>query len=263
MRVPRCLLLPFEYRVVLWAMVVQSLRDRLAGSVFGVLFLAVYPLIFLGVYSLVFIHVLKVRVPNLDPESYAVAIFCGLVPFLAFAEAFAAGTGSTVSNASLVRNVVFPYELAPLKDVLTSHIALSVGMAMILLAAIWRGGPAPSQLLLPVLYALQVVFTVGLVWITSTVNVFFRDMSKIVPIVVLFLMMISPIGYTKDMVSPDLQTWLSLNPLAWFIFAYRDLLLDGRVPWASLAGIGGASAVVYLFGYFVMSRLRPLVYDYV
>jgi lipopolysaccharide transport system permease protein len=263
MRVPRPLALPVQYRTVLWAMVVQSLRDRLAGSVFGVLFLVVYPLIFLGVYSLVFIHILKVRVPNLDPEAYAVAIFCGLVPFLAFAEAFAAGTASTVSNAGLVRNMVFPYELAPLKDVLTSHIALSVGMAMIFAAALVKGGFAPTQLLLPVVYALQIVFTVGLVWITSTVNVFFRDMSKLVPIVVLFLMMVSPIGYTEDMVSPDLRAWLSLNPLAWFIFAYRDLLLDHQVPWGSLAGIAAASTALYLFGYAVMSRLRPIVYDYV
>src|SRR5689334_8807862 len=140
----------FRHRVILYAMVVQSLRDRVAGSIFGFLFVVLYPLIFLLVYSTVFIFVLRVRIPDMTSGMYTIVIFCGLVPFLAFSEAFSVGTASTVGNASLVRNIIFPYQLLPAKDTITSYCAMGSGFVMLLGAAIWTYGFSMTQLLLPV-----------------------------------------------------------------------------------------------------------------
>jgi lipopolysaccharide transport system permease protein len=253
----------YRYRIMLWAMILQGIRERISGSIFGFVFLIIYPLLFLGVYSVVFIAVLKVRVPEFSPETYSILIFCGLVPFLAFSEAFSIGTGSAVNNAGLIRNIIFPYELLPLKDVLTSYVSMVIGMALIFAAAVATSGFSPVQLLLPLLYFVQIIFTAGLVWITATLNVFFRDISKMMPIVLLLLMMLSPIGYTEAMVPPGLTRWLALNPLASFIFAYRKILVEHVIPYSSLLKLSALSVFLFWFGYFLMSRMRPLVSDYV
>ncbi len=224
--VARPLVMIFRYRVILFAMIGRSLRERTSGSAFGFVFLLLYPLLFLGVYTVVFIAILKIRIPEFSPELYSTTIFCGLVPFLAFSEAFSIGTASAVTNAALIRNIIFPYELLPLKDVAASYLAMSVGMLLIWAAAILTSGFAATQLMLPFVYLIQMAFTAGLVWITATINVFFRDLSKMMPIILLFLMMLSPIGYTEAMVPGGLSHWLSLNPLAAFIFTYRHILLD-------------------------------------
>lgn len=260
---PESLFILYRYRGILEAMVVQSLRDRVAGSVFGFLFIAIYPLIFLGVYSAVFIFILQVRIPNMSAGTYSIVIFCGLVPFLAFAEAFSTGTASVAGNAGLVRNIMFPYQLLPAKDVLTSYCGIAAGFGMVLIAAIWNSGFHPAQLLMPVIFLLQIMFTIGVVWITSTINVFFRDIQKIMPIITLFLMMISPIAYTKEMLPPQLGPILALNPLSAFIYTYRDLLLFHRVPLTDLISIVILTPLIYALGYSLTKRLRPLVFDYV
>lgn len=253
----------YRHREILFAMVVQSIRDRIAGSVFGILFLVIYPLIFLGVYSTVFIHILQVRVPGMSAGAYTIVIFCGLVPFLAFAEAFSLGTSSVVSNANLVRNILFPYQLLPAKDVIASYASMLSGFAMLVAASIWEAGFSPFQLLLPIVLIFQILFTIGLVWITSVINVFLRDFQKIMPIITLFLLMVSPIAYTKEMLSPELAVVLSFNPVSFFIYAYRDILLNGLVPWTELGLIGLSTMVSLGLGYFITRRLRPLVFDFV
>jgi lipopolysaccharide transport system permease protein len=260
---PESVFVLYRYRGVLRAMVTQALRDRVAGSVFGFLFIAIYPLIFLAVYSAVFIFILQVRVPDMSAGMYSIVIFCGLVPFLAFAEAFSSGTSSVTSNAGLVRNIMFPYQLLPAKDVLTSYLAMAAGFIMVLVAAIWSSGPHPTQLLLPVIFSSQVIFTIGLVWITSTVSVFFRDIQKLMPIITLFLMMISPIAYTREMLPPQLAPILSANPLSAFIYAYRDVLLFHKIPGNEIIIIMIITPAIYILGYTLTKRLRPLVFDYV
>jgi lipopolysaccharide transport system permease protein len=261
--VARPISMMIRYRVILWAMVGRSLRERVSGSVFGFVFLLLYPLLFLGVYSVVFIAILKIRIPEFSPESYSTMIFCGLVPFLAFSEAFSLGTASAVTNAALIRNIVFPYELIPLKDVAASYLAMSVGMLLIWAAAIATSGFAATQLLLPVIYMMQAAFTAGLVWVTATVNVFFRDLSKIMPIILLLLMVLSPIGYTESMVPSGLLPWLSLNPLAAFIFTYRHILIDHVIPYDTIARLLAATVLLFCFGFLFMHRLRPMVADHV
>lgn len=250
-------------RQVTAALVRQSLRDRVAASAFGFFFLAVYPLLFLGVYSFVFVHVLQVRVPDLSPEGYTLAIFCGLVPFLAFAEALTVGSGSIVGNATLVRNLMFPYEILPVRDVVASYVAMAPGFVMVLVAAVWDRGFHLSQLLVPLVVILQIMFSIGLAWLLATLNVFMRDIQKLLPIVVLMLMMISPIAYTRDMLPAGLATLALFNPLAGFIFLYRDMLFEGTVPLLTLLVMSVVSLAVFFLGFYVIRRLRPLVFDFV
>lgn len=254
---------PYLNRIVLAAMLRQGIRERTAGSALGFAFIIAYPLLFLLIYYFVFVFILQVRVQALSAQTYTIAIFCGLVPFLAFADALSAGTASIVGNASLLRSAAFPYQLLPLKEVLVAHYAMGFGMLGLIVAAILDRGPALTMLLVVPVYALQIVMIAGIVWVFAIGNVFFRDLSKMLSIAILFVMMISPIGFTEEMVPPAMRPWLALNPVSHFIFIYRDLLLDHVVNWARIGLATAFSLAVYLFGFFVVTRLRPLVSDYV
>jgi lipopolysaccharide transport system permease protein len=253
----------YRYRRILGAAVQQGLRDRWVGSTFGIIWLAIYPLLFLAMYAAVFVHVLQVRVPNLRTEDYVLAIFCGLIPFLAFTEGFSTATTSITSNASLVRNTLFPIELIPLREVIVGHVSMGLGIAMLWIAAIIYTGLQWSQLLVPVILVVQIILTAGFAWIAATLNVFFRDIGKLVPILTLFLMLISPIAYTPDMVPEGLRPWLGLNPLAALIDLYRAVLLEGRVPLAELGEMTVLSLLVALAGYFFLIRLKSMFSDHV
>ena len=97
----------------------NEIKTRYAGSVLGLAWLVLYPLLFLGVYSL-FIYILvgvRQGAQGFSAASEQVLlIFCGLIPFFGFAEALSGGVVSVTSNASLLKNTLFPIELAPPKS---------------------------------------------------------------------------------------------------------------------------------------------------
>lgn len=250
-------------RRLLLSTTVQATRARFTGNVLGAAWLVLYPLVFLSMYSVVFIHILGVKVPGMGTMDYVLVIFSGLVPFLAFSEAFGVGTPSIVANRGLLRNTLFPIELVVVRDVIVGHISMGLGMVLVWLMVVYAGHWHWSHLAVPVVYFLQTLMAVGMVWITSTICVFFRDLQQATPIIILFLMLVSPIGYTDAMVPAELKPILQFNPLAWLMHLYRACLLEGKLPWVDFLMFGVFSFFMLFIGYMLISRLKPLFSDYV
>lgn len=253
----------FKHRRILYATVAQGLRKRTSGNALGALWLLLYPLLFLSLYSLVFVQILQVRVPGLGTADYILVVFSGLVPFLAFSEAFGAGTTSIVNNRDLLMNTLFPIELVVAREVLIGHATMGMGMLILWGAVLHCHSLHWTHLLIPVVYLLQIMMVLGLVWITSSLTVFFRDLQQAIPIMVLFLMMISPIGYTADMVPEGLKGILLFNPLAWLMELYRACLMKGELPMEQLGLFAIFASMIFTLGGVLIVRLKPLFADYV
>lgn len=237
-----------RHRQILYSTVVQGLRKRTSANALGTFWLLLYPLLFLGMYSLVYVQILQVRIPGLATTDYILVVFSGLVPFLAFAEAFSLGTTSIVANRDLLMNTLFPIELVVAREVLVGHATMGMGMLLLWGTVIYYHGFNWTHLLVPLIYLLQILMVLGFVWITATLTVFFRDLQQAIPILVLFLMMVSPIGYTADMVPKGLQAILVLNPLAWLMKLYRACLMQGVVPLEQLGAFAAFSLILCLLG---------------
>ncbi|MDF1839613.1 MAG: ABC transporter permease [Planctomycetota bacterium] len=93
-----------------------------------------------------------------------------------------------------------------------------------------------SMVVLPLLFLLQGLFTVGLAFFLSTLNVFLRDTFHLVGVGVTVWMFGTPIFYPAAMVERAGFGWmLNLNPMYWLIEAYRDVLIHGLWPnWMAL-----------------------------
>jgi len=252
----------YKYRLLLWQTTRNDIRSRFAGSVLGLLWLFFYPLLLLGAYALVYIYVFKVRFQLFDSNEYVALIFCGLIPFLGFAETLGMGVGSVVANANLIKNTLFPIELVPVKAVLTSQCTQATGMLMLLIGlgllkklTFW----APFFL---VIWLLQIFFSIGLIWVLSSINVYARDLQSIVSVLILFLMMISPIAYPAEMVPVELRSFLAANPLYYLIISYQDVLMLGRFPqgnifWTLLI----FSFLTFVLGYWFFVRMKKVFAD--
>ncbi len=250
-------------KYLLVATTLQNLNNRFTSSVLGVAWLVLYPLIFLSMYSLIFIFILGVRVPELGTAHYVLVIFSGLVPFLAFSEAFSVGTSSIIANRGLLRNTLFPIEMVVARDVLVGHATMGLGLLLVWAAALYSNHVYWTQLAIPLIFLFQIMMTLGLVWITSSLNIFFRDIQQAIPIVILFLMLVSPIGYTEEMVPQGMKAIIKLNPLAWLMHLYRQCFLTGVLPLMELLYFGLFSTVCCLIGYRFISHLKPIFADYV
>lgn len=82
---------------------------------------------------------------------------------------------------------------------------------------------------IPLLLILQFVITYGGSLFIATVNLFFQDMARLVPIFITFLFFLTPIIYSSDMVPDKYKHLVSLNPIAPLMVSWRNLFLNGQV----------------------------------
>ncbi|WP_210191180.1 ABC transporter permease [Bradyrhizobium mercantei] len=247
----------FRHRSLLFRVMLAELRSQHASTILGTAWVFLYPLAFLSVYAFVFLFILNVRPLGFTPVGYVLLIFCGLVPFLSASESITAGASSVLGNMGLLRNTLFPIELVPVKTVLLSQVPMTVGVVMIIVATTVSGHTSSTLLLLPPVWVLFICFLTGLAWTLSVVTVFVRDIIRILPIVILLLMMVSPIAYTIEMVPSELRFVCYVNPLAHFIWAFQDILVRGKVPAAGVwAGIVAWGVVSPLIGYGLFMRAK-------
>jgi len=245
----------WKNRRLLWQTTRHDIRARYAGSVLGLAWLVFYPMLFLGAYAFIYLFVFKIRFALFNGNEYVVLIFCGLIPFLGFADALGFGVTAVTSNANLIKNTLFSIEMMPVKAVLVSQCTQVVGTGLLLVALALVGRLTFWALAMPLVWLLQVGFTLGCIWVLSSVNVYARDLQNIVAVLTLILMMVSPIAYTVDMVPEALRPLLAVNPLYYMIAAYQDCLFRGRFPSREvMAVLTGMSLLSFCGGDWVFSR---------
>lgn len=242
----------------------SDIMARFAGSIMGPLWLVLFPAMFLGAYALVYLYIFKVRPELFSSTDYVVLIFCGLIPFLGFAEGLSTSTTSVTANASLIKNTLFPIELVPVKAILVSQATQVVGTGLLLVAIAATGKLTLWALLLPAIWVLQILFSIGVAWIFASLHVFVRDLQQVVSVLILLLMMVSPIAYSADMVPAGLRPWLGINPLYYVITCYQDALLLGRMPRDGTLWMLAAIALgTFVLGAWLFGRLKAAFADHV
>lgn len=251
----------WQYRNLLRYTTASDIKSRYAGTMMGVAWAIIYPLLFLALYAVVYVAIFNVRFGEMKSFDYVMLIFAGLIPFLNFTEMLAAGVVSITSNSALIKNTLFPIELIPVKTVLASSLTMLISLGILEGALICTLKCSFFNLLVIPVILLQLLFSFGLCWLLSALNVFLRDIGQIIPILSLFLMLVSPIAYTMDMVPASIMPFMYFNPLFYMIGLYRGVLLEGFLPWKEFLSFFVITMVMFYFGYFVFRRLKGLFAD--
>lgn len=240
-----------------------ELSKKYAGSVLGASWLILQPALLLSVYLFVYLVVFKMRFPGFSSLGYALYVFTGLIPYMATIEAVTSGAVSIKQNIHLVKNVMLPIELVPVRAVLVASMTQAVGLVVIILMSALNGTLGPYLAFLPVVWALHLVMLFGVVWILASLAVALPDISYFVNLFLFLLMWVSPIGFTPDMVPKELAAVLYVNPVYYLVEMYRDCLLFGTLPPLFDAAVFTLMAVVlFAIGSTFFRAFRGILLDY-
>lgn len=253
----------YKHRQILYNMVILNLKKKYIASTLGMVWLILYPILFLGLYAVVYIFIFKVRLGMMSPYDYVLVIFIGLVPFLSFTDSLGVGVSSITENSNLVKNTLFPIEITPVSIVLSSQTIQIIGFFILSLIYFYKGTLGVNFIFLFVMWFFQLVFSVGLLWLISSLNVFFRDIGNIIPLIILMLMMISPIAYTEEMVPEGLKGFLYMNPLYYMIIFYQKIFLLNTVDYKLLSIFGIVSIITFFIGFKVFMKTKGLFSEYI
>ena len=252
----------WAHRKMLLSTVKADIKMRYAGSMLGLLWLVLYPALMLIAYSFVYVFILNVRLEQMATPQYVMLIFAGLIPFLGFSEGLSSSTVSVTANASLIKNTLYPIDIIPVKAVLVSQCTEIVGFALLLIATGASGLLTWYTPLILLIWFFQILFGIGIGWIFASLNVVSRDLQNFVGIITMFLMMVSPIAYTPEMIPAHMRSLLKLNPLSYFIAAYQDVLINGRFPTENVLPILIVlSLAIFWLGRWFFQKMKQIFSD--
>src|ERR1700736_2545844 len=250
----------WEYRELLYFFVWRDVKVRYKQTVIGVLWVVLQPLMTMGVFTIFFGRLAKLPSQGLP---YPVFYFAALVPWAYFASALNACTNIVVSNQHVITKVYFPRLVLPFAAVCTALLDLAIGfvvMVIITLAYGYRPGPAILLIPLFVLLAQMTALAVGL-W-TCALNALYRDMAAIVPFVIQFLMLASPVAYSSTLVPPRWRALYHLNPMADVIDGFRwSVTGRGHGPGPMIFVAAGVVSLVLVGGLMFFQRVEGTVVD--
>jgi lipopolysaccharide transport system permease protein len=225
--------------------VVRDLKARYIGSFMGLFWSVIHPIVLLVSYYFVFAMIFGLRPrPDTGTTNFALFLFCSILPWLFFQDAVQKSSTIIVDNANLVTKTLFPSEILPLVALLSGFINHLIGFAILLCIIFFTlGKVSVFILMIPVYVFLLMLFTLGLSWFVSSLNVFIRDAAQVLTVILTFWFWLTPIFYTPDMVPSYLSFLLRLNPLAHIVIGYRDCLLRMRMPDLGILAILAAVAL--------------------
>lgn len=262
----------WSYRDLIRNLVVRDLKVRYKNSVLGVLWSLLNPLLMMLVFSVVFTFMW----PNQGTAHFPVFLLAGLLPWNFFQGSVMAATASIVGHGHLIKKVYFPREVLPISVVLSNLVNFLLAMLVLFSFLIVSGiGFTPYILWLPVIILIQVAFTLGLAFLFSTLNVFYRDTLMILDVGLLAWFFLTPVFYSMEIIPSSkivlgyeiavhrLVRWL--NPMASLIDAYRTILYgstNGAPPGPPaldfLLRTSVTAAIVLWIGWLVFRRFSSV-----
>ena len=250
----------WQSRELLYFFVWRDIKVRYKQTVIGVLWVVLQPLMTMGVFTIFFGRLAKLPSEGLP---YPVFYFAALVPWAYFATSLANCTNIVVANQHVITKVYFPRLVLPLAAVCSGLLDFVIGLVvMITLALVFGIHVTATVTLLPFFLILALLTALGVGLWTSALNALYRDVASIIPFIIQFWMLASPVAYPSSLV-PARWRWLyGLNPMAGVIDGFRWALTGhGQPPGAQMVASTAMVVVVLVGGLFFFQRIESTVAD--
>ena len=251
----------FKHRGLVAAMTGRELTDRYAGQVLGVAWAFLAPILTMTVYVVTFTFIFQSRLGEIEnPAAFTAYALAGLAPWLTMSDMLGRSVMVVVGNANLVKQIVFPVEVLPMKVVFATFPTLLIGLTAAVIASL-VGGLLDWQRLgvyLPAAIASYFLFLAGLAYLVSSFGVFLRDLKDIITFLLGIGLFLNPIIFPPGGAPDWLQASFNYNPLANMFFCFHYAIVGGVDPpnqaWIVFPVF---SVVLFMLGWRAFRFLKP------
>lgn len=246
----------YEYRELLKTNVKKDIRGKYKGSFLGILWSFLNPLLQVIVYAIVFPYLMR----GATIENYVVYLVTGIIPWTFFSTVVGVGTTVIKSNQGIIKKVYFPREILIISQVISGLVNFFISCIIILLFCLGFGvGISIHILFIPVIAIIQAILSLGILFITSSINVYIQDLEYIVSFLLNMAFYGTPIIYEISQFASagTLLKFIELNPMTPIINAYRDVFLYHQWPNPSgLIYVAILGLIILVVGYLIFRKLE-------
>src|SRR5438874_4441619 len=250
----------YRYRELIWALALKELRVRYKRSLLGFFWALLNPALLMIVLTLVFGTIMRFSI-----DHYAVFLLSMLLPWTFFSQAMSYSVDSVVGNGPLLKKIYVAKLVFPVAAIVSNVVNFLLSLIPLALLIVLLRFPLHwTWLYLPVPMLGLFLFTLGASFFFAAANVFYRDVSHIIQIILSAWFYVSPIIYSLDFI-PAKHRWLfRLNPMLYVLNGFRLSIYYGRLPSPQSVFMSVACGMVALMiGFAVFRRYEDLFVFYV
>jgi len=230
----------WAYRELLYFLTWRDVKVRYKQAALGILWVVLQPLLTTLILT-IFLGMLA-RVPS-DGLPYPVFVYAGLLPWTFFAAAVSSSGNSLVGSSHLITKIYFPRLIIPGAAVGARLVDFAIGfLNLIVLMIYYRVALTRTIFVLPIVIVLITLLALAIGMWAAAVNVKYRDVGVMLPVVIQLWLFASPVMYPSSIVPAKYQWLYRLNPLTGILDGFRSSLLGRGVDWAAL-GISAAFTI--------------------
>jgi ABC-type polysaccharide/polyol phosphate export permease len=242
-------------------LVQADLKKKGADTILGNVWWVLDPLLQMLVYVLLVSVILDRK-----QADYPLFIFAAILPWKWFTTAVGDAITSVSSQDRLIKQLQFPKIVLPTAATVAGVVNFAFGFIALagLLLLFYRDRATPYLGLLPLIAAVQFVFTLAVAYAVSAVNVFYRDVGNVSRHALRLWFYLSPGLYGVATLKsigdhyPLLIQLMSFNPFFVLFNAYRAVIYDGQMPdWTSLSVLFVASIGLLALTTVFFKRVEP------
>lgn len=250
----------YHNRSLIMTLAKNDFKTKYAGSYLGIVWAFVQPVITILVYWFVF--QVGFRSNAVSDYPFVLYLTSGMVPWFFFQDGLNAGTNALMEYSYLVKKVVFKISILPIVKIISAafvHVFF-VCFAMFI-SALYGYKPSWYSFQLIYYFICMFVFVLALVYATSAIVVFFRDLTQIISIFLQIGVWMTPIMWDAQILSgsPMLMKLFKFNPIYYIVTGYRDSILGQTglmVHWRWGVYFWIVTAVLFVAGSLIFKRLK-------
>lgn len=250
----------WHFRELLLALTLREIKVRYKQTLLGAAWAILQPASLTVIFTIVFGIFLKVDSGSVP---YPVFAYSALLPWTFFASSVSFGALSVVNNGNLVTKVYFPREILPLSSVGAALFDfLMATFVFILLIFFYHVQIGPAILYFPIYIFLILLFTLGVSFILSTLNVLYRDIKFVVPLLLQIWLYLTPVIYSTGQVPERYRVFLRANPMVPLIEGFRNAtIFNIGVELSEIAFSFLVSSLIFLLGYWFFKNKEKIFAD--
>ena len=189
----------FSYSELIKTLVGRDLQVRYKKSVLGYVWTWLDPLMTMFVFILVVDLILSIKVKN-----FPVYLLSGLIPWIFFSNSVGGSLNSISGNAALIKRVYYPREIFPITITIGSLVNMFLSLLVLIpIIFIYRIEINFNVLFLSMSVLFLFLITLGFAFFFSCLNVFFRDISYVVPFIIRLWFYLTPVFYVIEGKIPE------------------------------------------------------------
>jgi ABC-type polysaccharide/polyol phosphate export permease len=231
-----------------------DLKRTHADTVIGQLWWLIDPFFSMAIYSILVTVVFQKQIPDAP-----LFLFAAILPWQWFQTSLVDATTSVTARGNLIRQIQFPKIVLPAASTLAGAITFTFGLiSLALLYLLYPGRLSPWLLTLPIIAAVQYVFTLALAILFSGVNAFYRDIQNLLRHATRVWFYASPAIYSVSALKGSVFGYvLALNPFTYILTSYRNVAYYGTGPdFVGLAAVLLISLVILVFSIWVFKQVE-------